>query len=653
MYVQVKLLNNYKQPLLYKVPDSWVTADLVGSLVKAPLRTGTVTALVTHHLAKLGKKPVFAIKELLSLEPFPDDAHYRAFIAQLSIYYQLEVLYFFERLSHFLIEKKPRKRRFPEVLTAAAPGNVTLTAEQQEVYDFVAPCIKTPAYTPTLLHGITGSGKTEVYKKLIEQAIACHKTALFLLPEVTLALQFEHKLRQQLSSTIALFSFHSATSTADKRLLWKKLLAHEPVLIIGVHLPILLPIANLGLIIIDEEHEVGYQEKKHPKINTKEAALLRAKTANIPILLGSATPAVSSLYNVKHKGWHFFALTKRFAGALPTLKIVLLTDKKQRRSFWISKQLQDAIADRLHKKEQTILFLNRRGHSFFVQCKACSFIFRCDNCSVSLTLHMSDMLSCHYCGFTQQQPTVCPGCSAAEFVKKGIGTQQVVSILEQLFPFARIGRADLDVSAKKKMWQQTMADFQEGKLDILVGTQTITKGYHFPRVTLVGILWADLNLHFPMFNASETTLQQLIQVAGRAGRERVGSQVIVQAMGDYPLFAYLNEIDYVQFYEQEIAVRAQTRYPPCGRLVEIELRHDDEAVLDTESMAYAQALRTSAGEGVTVLGPAKPPVHKIKHMYMRKIYIKCADMQRVIELYAAVQRKQFQSRIFFTPNPLS
>ncbi|HSW73940.1 MAG TPA: primosomal protein N', partial [Candidatus Limnocylindria bacterium] len=490
MFVQVKLLNNFPEPLWYKIPADWGAAHLQGTLVQVPLRNHIVSGLVITQLDVLPPTIRFALKELAAREPFPNDQHYFTFIAHLAEYYQISSLSFIERLAHFLKHKKPKNSM--RGLTANKPLKkplpITLTDEQQAVVDFVSPHLHTASFVPTLLHGVTGSGKTEVYKKLIEQAISLQKTVFLLLPEVTLALQFERLMRHQLPTTIAIYSFHSGTSTKNKRMAWQKIIAGEPLVIIGVHLPILLPITNLGLIIVDEEHEVGYQEKKHPKIHTKDAALWRAKIAAIPIVLGSATPSISSLYNVAHKGWHFFQLKKRFAGALPTIKTVLLTDKQRRSNFWISKELQNAIAQRLANKEQVILFLNRRGFSFFVQCKQCSFVFTCNHCSVSLTLHSNNTLSCHYCGLQVQQPTQCPECKADDthFLKKGIGTQQVVSIIAGLFPQARIARADMDTTAKKTLWQDTVKDFEAGNLDILVGTQTITKGFHFKRVTLVG-----------------------------------------------------------------------------------------------------------------------------------------------------------------------
>lgn len=674
MFIQVRLLKGFQEPLIYEVPDSWDTQSLIGKLVKVPIQTQVRSALVINEYETKPINIKFAIKQALSIDPFPEDAHYRTFINQLSGYYQLEPLHFIKRIQQFLVEKEMSEAPFGIEEDTTTGADIILTYEQQKVVDFLAPYLKAPAYTPTLLHGVTGSGKTEVYKQLIIKNYTEHKTSLLLLPEVTLSLQFEKLMRAQLPAHIPLFGFHSGTSPKQKRALWQALLNNQPLLIIGVHLPVLLPLPNLGLMIIDEEHETGYQEKKHPKVNTKEAAIMRANIHKIPIVLGSATPSLTSLYNVHHRGWHFYTLKKRFAGSFPSVRVVFLTDaqknnaftkfkaagtgSQKRKNFWISRELELAIADRLEKKEQTIIFLNRRGFSFFVQCKACSYIFQCTSCSVSLTLHGNNQLTCHYCTLAIALPTTCPGCKASEsqFLKKGIGTQQVVSILASLFPQARIARADMDTTLKKKDWQQTVTDFGNGDLDILVGTQTITKGYHFPNVTLVGVLWADLNLHFPVYNAAETTLQQLIQVAGRAGRQIKGSDVIVQAMIDHPIFGYLNEIDYPKFYEREMELRAMVSYPPCIRLVEIELKHTDEYTIENEAQELIDGLidlNTKHGLNLIIMGPAKPPVSKIKNTHARKLYIKGERIQDIIKLYRSINHAAFASHIYFSPNPVT
>ncbi len=657
MFIHVKLFNGWKKLLWYSVPASWQQV-LYGTIVQVPLRNRIVPAVVINKQKKLPAHVTFTIKEVHALEPFPHDSFYIPFTKQLSNYYQVDELHFIKRLRHFLQQKETKHRKETKQDThVRTKKSVILTQEQQAVCNFLLPHVSKSCYMPVVLHGVTGSGKTEIYKQLIMHAIANNKTVIFLLPEITLALAFEHRLKQELAE-VAIFGFHSGVTKKEKKELWRQLIAHKPILIIGVHLPILLPIANLGFIIIDEEHATGYQEKKHPKVNSKEAALLRAKLNGIPIILGSATPSFSTLYNVKTKKWHFFQLRQRFSGAFPQIQIVLLTDKKGRKNFWVSNQLERAIAQRLEKKEQTIVFLNRRGFSFFVQCKACSFIFSCNNCSVSLTLHEKNILTCHYCGFVKQLPATCPTCHAGDkqLLKKGIGTQKVVTILENLFPHARIARADLDTTMKKKRWQEIMHDFSAGNIDILVGTQTITKGLHFPRVTLVGILWADLHLHFPMFNATETAVQQLIQVAGRAGRNHEDSLVIVQAMMDYPAFSYLNERDYLKFYQHAMQTRKILGYPPYKRLVEIELKCADEMIIEREAVNIARCLQMICDNkkmSVQILGPAKPPVSKINNIYTRKLYIKANSIYDIIFLFQKINQSQYKSNIFFTPNPVT
>lgn len=656
MYIQVRLLKGFSQPLIYEVPNNWEELPEIGSFVHVPIRTKTTTAIVEKII---DKKPnvSFAIKPAQTLEKFPDDKNFFSYLKKLCTYYQLDQLYFLKRIRNFITEKQRATRMAQTKPEDAIPEAIQLTHDQKTICNSLIPLVKQSEFKASLIHGVTGSGKTEIYKELIIAAHQQSKTTILLLPEVTLAIRFEQLLKESLPNDIAIFGFHSTTRISEKRRAWKALLNNEPCLMIGVHLPILLPIPNLGLIIIDEEHETGYQEKKHPKINSKEAALLRAQTYNIPIVLGSATPSLSSLYNVKHKNWQLFELKERFAGNFPTVTTVSLKEKKeQRKQFWISKELEHAIADRLSKKEQAIIFLNRRGYSFFVQCKACAHVFECNQCSVSLTLHAGNTLRCHYCDFAMLQPQKCPSCSSAEFLKKGIGTQQLVTILEKLFPHACIARADMDTSSQKTVWRQTMDDFIAGDIDILVGTQTITKGFHFPRVTLVGILWADLNLHFPIYNASESTLQQLIQVAGRAGRQSEKSDVIVQTMDDHAVFEFLNEQNYPQFYAQEIQKREILGYPPCKRLVEIELKYIDEATIERESHLIANQLLALIDRydiDVDILGPACPPVHKVKNAYVRKIYLKSPDIQSLIIMYKTVDHKKFNSSIFFTPNPLS
>jgi len=655
MYVQVRCLNAYDHALWYKIPPGLCKKDPVGTVVHVPLRNRVVPAVIIHAQQKTPRTH-FIIKAIERQEPFPEDPHYHAFLTRLAAYQRIDSHHFIKRLASFLGERvhRPFEAQKKE---EQARGPVALTDEQEAVVSFLLPRIAQGVYSPTVLHGVTASGKTEVYKELLISALAQSKSALFMLPEVTLALEFERRLQRELGAEVPIYGFHSGTTPREKYAAWQHLIAGTPIIVIGVHLPVLLPIANLGLIIVDEEHDAGYQEKKHPKVHSRDAAVMRAYGAGIPIVLGSATPSLSTLHNVNARDWNFFRLKKRFSGSFPNVSLAFLSDKAQRKNFWISTKLYYAIKKRLSCNEQAIIFLNRRGLNFFVQCSSCSTIFSCASCSVSLTLHEGDMLLCHYCGHTSVLPNRCNACQAGKesLLKKGIGTQRVVSILQDLFPQARIARADLDTTIKKKRWEETVRDFHAGAIDILVGTQTITKGYDFPRVTLVGILWADLNLNFPVYNASEVTLQQLIQVAGRAGRQSAESEVIVQAMGEHPIFNYLSEQDYLQFYAHELAVRRELAYPPCGRLALVTLRHSEESVVAEESQKVAALLYDRAQNlpDVRILGPASPPVHRIKGLFFRTIYCKAPTVQYISRVMDVVDPETYQSVIYFTPNPVS
>ncbi len=658
MYVSILLLNRFEKIFWYSVPDNLQGAISAGCLVRVPLRTRFESAMVVDVMLELPSSCHFAIKPIASLEPLPLDAKYHQFIEKIAQFHMVPSLHFYARVSSFLNDKKCE-----DVIAAfrqkeserAAVIKVILTDEQQAVVDYVQPFIKQPAYAPTLIHGVTGSGKTEVYKKLIIECMCEHKTVIVLLPEVSLSLQFEQLFKKQLPE-VEVFGFHSASMLTEKRALWSALIAKRPVLILGVHLPIMLPIANLGLIVIDEEHEQGFIEKKHPKINSKEVALWRAHIYGIPIVLGSATPALASLHNVQQKGWKFFQIKKRFAGAFPVIQKVLLSERqgKRRKNFWLSVELEQAVNECLARKQQIIIYLNRRGYSFFVQCKNCGLVFECPHCSVSLTLHVNganQSLRCHYCDFRKELPDSCPDCRAdqKQFLKKGLGTQQAVQLFKEIFPQAKIERADLDTTSKKRAWRQTVEQFEKGEIDMLIGTQTITKGYHFPGVTLVGVLWADVNLHFPLFNASEVALQQLIQVAGRAGRQHMESKVIVQTLRDHSIFNYLNEESYIDFCEREFLSRKEILYPPMCRLVHLELRNADAAQVDLDADACAQFLLKICDEQrleVQILGPAQPLIARVQNVEMRHIYLKAQNFKDLHNVLSMVTQQYYVSSLF-------
>ncbi len=657
MYITVKLLNGFQQQLTYKVPNAWDNKPHVSDIISVPLQKRKELAYITNILEDFDpSQENFKIKDALEQQPLPNDPTYKTFIQQLARYYCVSELSFYKRFAQYLEEPHDSDDIF-QLGEMARQNNLTLTPAQQHVAQEIDAVFEKKEFQPILLHGVTGSGKTEIYKHAAEKIIAQGNNVLLLLPEVSLAVRFTQIFKEYFKDTAPVFSFHSATSKSEKKALWQHMYTNKPAIIIGVHLPLLLPIPRLGCIIIDEEHDVGYQEKKIPRIHTKEAALMRASFMKIPVILGSATPSISSLYNVEHKGWKLLQLTERFRGAFPKVQIVQL-DKKNKQNFWISPELQQAIQDRLARKEQAIIFLNRRGYSFFVQCFGCDFIFNCTTCSVSLTFHEPNILACHYCGIKKNLPSACPSCKEPEkqFLKKGIGTQQVVTILQKLFPQAAIARADLDSTVNKKKWQQIVDDMHNKKIDILVGTQTITKGYHFPSVTLVGILWADSNIHFPFYAAAETTLCQLIQVAGRAGRETQNGLVIMQTITQHPIFSYINEENYCKFYEYERAYRQELRYPPYVRFAEIEFRHENEQTVARDALTCAEFLEKLSLEqkkDLIILGPAQPMVHKIQNIFIQKIYIKSESIKDIIFAYHQITRLPIASKHYFTPNPLN
>ena len=655
MNINVRFLSYSSKIFTYSVPLELQQAMVPGTLVQVPLKHKIVPAVV-ESIASGSTKYHFEIKPIISVFQFPEDKIYSNFIGKVAQYYQIDQLFLQRRMQMFLTEQQEQEVVYLPVKDQYEKKKVEFTAEQQGVLDRILPVVQSQHHDVFVLHGVTGSGKTEIYKKLTQEAIHQGKAVMILFPEVTLALRFQ-EIFTQFFDDVAVIGFHSASTAKQKKLLWQKLLEQKPMIILGVHLPVLLPIPHLGLVIVDEEHDHGYQEKKHPKINSKDMVILKASMAGIPVVLGSATPSLSSLWNIEHKGWKFLQMKERFKGTFPKVKVVSLQRDQKRKYGWIHDDLYHAIGDRLEKKEQTIIFLNRRGYSFFVQC-GCGFVFTCHQCSVSLTLHNNNFLMCHYCGFKQMLPHQCPSCKQYEdeFIKKGIGTQQVVAMLEKFFPQARIERADLDTTSKKRSWAQTVEEMYSGNIDILVGTQSITKGYHFPKVTLVGVLWADLNLHFPMYNAAENTLQQLIQVSGRAGRQSDESLVIIQAFDQHPIFDFIDETNYLQFYAYEIENRRALHYPPCGHIAEVEFRLENEKILYEDAVKVADLCKTIAqkqGFKVDVLGPVPSLVHKVKNTYFQKLILKSASRHQLMSVFWMVRQTKLQSSLAFTLDPIA
>lgn len=651
-YAYIHLLRGYKKPLLYKVPLSLNIQE--GDIVSVPFQKRHTTGIVTQLVKKLPPQTTFTIREIEKKERMPHDVRFSQFISHIAEQHCISPLLLYERLYSVIQETNEKKKKLLPFFAQNENSETTLTVDQQKIFDFLLPYIESPCHLATLIHGVTGSGKSEVYAALITSAIKEEKSVFLLLPDVSLALQFQKIFTKKFGDKFPIVGFHSASPLQEKKYVWDIVCKGTAALIIGVHLPVLLPCSNLGLIIVDEEHDQNFQEKRAPHLNSKQVALIRAQRYNIPILLGSATPSLASLHQVKEKHWKFFQLTQRFSGSFPTVKITQLSKPKRKKSFWISEVLEQEIQQRLTKKEQIIIYINRRGYSFFVMCKECGFVFTCSSCSVSMTVHTQytvNTLQCHYCTSTRPFPEQCSECGASSnsLLKKGIGTQHVVSLLSSLFPHAKIARADLETTRKRTQWKETMNQFERGEIDILVGTQTITKGYHFPRVTLVGIIWGDLNLHLPSYDATERTLQQLIQVAGRAGRATQASTVIVQVVHDHPVFSYIEEQNYLAFYKHEIEFRKQWLYPPFSSMVTVELSHIKSFVVHEEVQSLFMQLSALHSEGVfyKVQGPLKPPVHRIQKKEYRHILIKTDSLPFLKTVLEQIEKANYKSSINF------
>ena len=447
---------------------------------------------------------------------------------------------------------------------------------------------------PFLLHGVTGSGKTEIYLQAIAHALEQGKGAIVLVPEISLTPQTVERFKARFSSgklQTLVAVLHSHLSAGERHDEWHKIRQGRARIVIGARSAIFAPVEPLGLIIVDEEHEHSYKQEEAPRYHARDVAVVRGRMENAVVLLGSATPSMESFYNAKRGKYTLLEMNQRVDNQkMPIVRVVDMRqeNRKAKGAQIFSEQLKEAITQRLEKNEQTILFLNRRGWSTSLQCPQCGYVAGCPNCSVSLTYHRAaQRLLCHICGHEQQAPKICPEpkCGNAAIRFSGLGTERVEDTLTKLFPHARIKRMDSDVLKRKDDFRRILGDFRTGKIDILVGTQMIAKGLHFPNVTLVGIIHADLSLHIPDFRAGERTFQLLTQVAGRAGRGDVEGEVFVQAFTPFhPAIQYARRHDYSGFYEQEIEFREQLSYPPVGRiaLIVIKGRNEEKVRLSAE-----------------------------------------------------------------------
>ena len=482
-----------------------------------------------------------------------------------------------------------------EVFLPTTP--LSLTPDQQKALELCNAAIDqvssspiTQYPLPILIHGVTGSGKTEIYLQAIEHALHQGKDSIVLVPEISLTPQTVERFRARFQNQ-QITVLHSNLSAGERHDQWHKIRDGQSHIVIGARSAVFAPVQALGLIVIDEEHETSYKQDEAPRYNARDIAVMRAKIERAAVVLGSATPSLESFYNAKRGRYTLTTLPSRVDNKkMPVMRIVDMRQEaiRQKGLHVLSSKLRDAIQTRLDKHEQVILFLNRRGYATHMFCPKCGHIAKCPNCSVSLTYHRkAGQLLCHLCGYVGGVPKICPECRDPAIRYAGMGTEKVESAIQHAFPKARVQRMDSDMMTRKTLYREILGAFRVGKIDILVGTQMIAKGLHFPNVTLVGIIYADMALHLPDFRAGERTFQLLVQVAGRAGRGDVEGEVVVQSFTPFhSAVQYARQHDFIGFYEEEIEFREQLKYPPVSRLICITARSRSE----TKASFYAQAL---------------------------------------------------------------
>ena len=537
-----------------------------------------------------------------------------------------------------------------------------LSLAQQDAYNGIL--MQMMKKDVVLLHGVTSSGKTEIYIHLIRKAIEEHKQVLYLLPEIALTVQIMERLHRVFGDRLGIY--HSKYSDAERVEIWQKQLSDHPYdVILGARSAVFLPFKNLGLVIIDEEHETSFkQQDPAPRYHARSAAIVLAKMYGAKTLLGTATPSMESYYNAQQGKYGLVELKTRYKGIqLPEIQVVDVKDLRRRKmmSGPFSPQLLAAVREALKNGQQAILFQNRRGFAPMVECKVCGWVPKCKNCDVSLTLHKSiNLLTCHYCGYTYPVPTECPNCGSTEIMGRGFGTEKIEDQIAEIFPEAKIARMDLDTTRTRNAYERLIADFSEGRTNLLIGTQMVSKGLDFDKVSVVGILNADSMLNYPDFRAYEHAFMMMAQVSGRAGRKGKRGLVILQTKNPtLPVIGQVVNNDYEGLYQGILEERRTFHYPPFFHLINVYVKHKYDKVCEQASHELSKTLRSWFSE--RVLGPDKPAVARVKTMNIRKIVIKLEngiDQQKVREYLKFAQQQMGKDprygalQIYYDVDPL-
>jgi primosomal protein N' (replication factor Y) len=560
---------------------------------------------------------------------------------------------FLEGLLEFDLKNFDTRENTEKNLPRVEP-EFNLTEEQNKALNNIISAFDEGGYRNILLFGVTGSGKTEVYIRAIQYVIEKGKSVIFMVPEISLTPQMIENVQSRIGNKVLVY--HSKMKSIDRLNSWLAARNKEAVVVIGPRSAVFAPVKNLGLIIVDEEHEPSYKSEKSPRINAVEVAQMRAKINNIPIILGSATPSIEHYYYAKKGKYSLCTLKNRINKTLPE---VLIVDMKKEilegNKSIFSRLLLSEIENNLKKGEQVLLFLNRRGYSPIVICRECGYVYMCKNCSISLTYHKEGYLKCHYCGYKEEYKGVCTKCNSRYVRQYGSGTQKIEEEIKAYFKDARVLRMDSDTTSKKDATEQIVKKFREKEADILVGTQMIAKGLHFPDLTLVGVIDADILLNMPDFRSRERTFQLLTQVAGRSGREKPG-KVIIQTFNpeDYSI-VFASKHDYESFYAQEMKLRKMMVYPPYSYVVNfVTVAREENMAKRGIEHVYALLKENEMENDMKIYGPSENPIFKIENQYRYHILVKFKRAGQMISIANLIKERYNYSNasLIIDVNPL-
>ena len=544
-----------------------------------------------------------------------------------------------------------RKEKDSEFIDGSSE-HLTPTPEQRLALDSIINSMDNKVHRVFLLHGVTGSGKTEVYLQSIARALESGLTSIILVPEISLTPQTVARFKARFGDKIAVL--HSRLLGSKRVSEWQRISSGQARIVIGPRSAIFAPVKDLGLVVVDEEHETSYKQEDVPRYNARDVAIKRAEFSNAVVILGSATPSLESFYAAKNGKFTIIELAERIDSRLmPAVDIVDMREEMTRAKKIpiFSQKLREWIEKDIAERKQVILFLNRRGFSTFINCRKCGYVIKCKRCSVSLTYHFDKKkLVCHHCNFKMDPPEICPECNAAYLKYWGLGTEKVESELHRFFPTAAIARMDTDATHKRGSHDRVLSKFKAGEIDILIGTQMIAKGLDFPKVTLVGVISADTALNLPDFRSAERTFNLLTQVAGRAGRSDLGGRVIIQSYTPqhYSIQAAKNH-DYNTFYDKEISLRKELNLPPFCHMVSITLRgRKEERVFKASDNLKASIEKENKAKKIDILGPAPSPISKMKGMYRWGIFLRSESVEDITGILRKVLDKNRASGILIT-----